>query len=95
VAGQTRELEELRGRLQAEAEGVRSRREELVGELQDRQRKLKLVFDDLMRQVASRFNELSTELERHCQRGIEIAEGTLNAALEKIASIDTVILQNR
>lgn len=49
----------------------------------------------MMRQVASRFNELSMELERHCQRGIEIAEGTLNATLEKVAAVESALMQNR
>jgi hypothetical protein len=56
LAGQGRELEEMKGKLLIEADVVRARRDQLTEELTERQRKLKLVFDDLMRQVASRFN---------------------------------------
>ncbi len=66
-----------------------------MGEFEEKRRKLKLIFDDMMRQVGSRFNELSAELERYSQRGIEIAEGAFNATVEKVAAIDGAIGQNR
>lgn len=48
-----------------------------------------------MRQVASRYNELSSQLEKTSLRNIEIAEGSLNATTEKIDAIEAAIHQNR